>query len=364
MRLGDAAARLSGNGSFVTLKVDLHTHILPKSWPDLKARYGYGGFLRLEHIDGCSARMMQDDRFFRAVKHNLWDPKVRLEECDARGVDVQVLSTVPVMFSYWAKAEDALDLSKLLNDHIADVVAQYPTRFLGLCTLPMQDPKLAAKELERCVTQGGFSGAQIATHINQWNLDDEALFPVYEAAESLGAALFVHPWDILAPERMERHWLKWLVGMPAETAVAMASVTMGGVIERFPKLKMGFAHGGGAFAPTIGRIDHGFHVRPDLCQTKTHTPPSALMKRLYVDSLVHDPVLLRLLIDRFGAERIALGSDYPFPLGEDPPGQLVMATEGLSDEARARILGGTALEFLGKTLADLGRAKPDEAEAS
>lgn len=343
------------------MKVDLHTHILPKTWPDLKGRYGYGGFIRLEHTDACSARMMQDDRFFRAVASNLWDPEVRLEECDAQGVDVQVLSTVPVMFSYWAKAEDALDLAKILNDHIADVVVRYPKRFLGLCTLPMQSPKLAAKELERCVANG-FSGAQIATHINSWNLDDEALFPVYEAAESLGAALFVHPWDILAPERMERHWLKWLVGMPAETAVAMASVTMGGVLERFPNLRMGFAHGGGAFAPTIGRIDHGFHVRPDLCQTKSQTPPSSLMKKLYVDSLVHDPVLLRLLIDRFGAEHIALGSDYPFPLGEHPPGQLIMTTEGLSDEVRTRILGGTALEFLGRRAEDLSRATPTREE--
>jgi aminocarboxymuconate-semialdehyde decarboxylase len=337
------------------VKVDLHTHILPRSWPDLKARYGYGGFLRLDHVDACSARMMQDDRFFRAVEHNLWDPEARLEECEKHGVSVQVLSTVPVMFSYWARPEHALDLSRLLNDHIAEVVSRYPTRFVGLCTLPMQDPELAARELERCVKELGFPGAQIATHINQWNLDDEALFPFYAACEELTASLFVHPWDILAPERMERHWLKWLVGMPAETAVAMASVIMGGVLERYPRLKMGFAHGGGAFAPTIGRIDHGFHARPDLCQTRTTTTPSEQMSKLYVDSLVHDPALLRLLIERFGPERVALGSDYPFPLGELEPGQLVESCEGLSPAVRAQILGKNALEFLGRQ--DLGAAQ-------
>jgi aminocarboxymuconate-semialdehyde decarboxylase len=228
-------------------------------------------------------------------------------------------------------------------------MACHPRRFLGLCTLPMQHPELAVKELERCMREGGFSGAQIATHINHWNLDDEALFPFYEAAQDLGAALFIHPWDILAPERMERHWLKWLVGMPAETALAMASVTMGGIVERFPRLKMGFAHGGGAFAPTIGRIDHGFFARPDLCQTRTTTPPSALMRHLYVDSLVHDPALLRLLLERFGAARVALGTDYPFPLGELTPGELIESTGDLDAATKERLLSGTALEFLGRT---------------
>lgn len=352
LRLAHAASRVA------PMKIDLHTHILPKTWPDLKARYGYGGFIRLEHLDPCSARMMQDDRFFRAVEPNLWDPGVRLEEMDRLGVSVQALSTVPVMFSYWARPEHALDLAKLLNDHIADVIARHPTRFVGLCTLPMQDPDLAVKELERCVA-AGFSGAQIGTHVNEHNLDDERLFPIYEAAQDLGAALFVHPWDILAPERMERHWLKWLIGMPAETALAMASVIMGGVVERFERLKLGFAHGGGAFAPTLGRIEHGFHARPDLCQTRTRTPPSQLLSRLYVDSLVHDPALLSLLLDRFGKNRIALGSDYPFPLGELEAGTLIEEAP-LPQEIKEHLLYKTALEFLGRSREEFVREPPQE----
>ena len=329
------------------MKIDLHTHILPKSWPDLKDRYGYGGFVRLEHIDRCSANMMQDERFFRRVEHNLWDPQARLDECDAHGVDVQVLSTVPVMFSYWAKPKDTLDLCRILNDHIADLCQRYPKRFVGLATLPMQDSALAAAELKRAVTECGLRGAQIGTHILGWNLDDERLFPVYEAAQDLNAALFVHPWEMLGDDRMSKYWLKWLVGMPAETTLAIASVVMGGVVERFPKLRMAFAHGGGAYAATLGRIEHGFNVRPDLCQTATTTKPSALLHRIWVDSLVHEAPALRSLIRTFGAERISLGSDYPFPLGEHHPGKLIEGMTDLDKACREQLLSGTVLDFLG-----------------
>ena len=291
--------------------------------------------------------MMQDATFFRAVDHNLWDPEARIADCDRQGVDVQVLSTVPVMFSYWAKPEHTLDLSMILNDHIADILTRYPKRFTGLCTVPMQAPKLAIHELERAM-KCGFDGVEIATHINHWNLDDEPLMDFYAAAEELGASIFVHPWDIMAPERMERYWLKWLVGMPAETSLAMASLLMGGVVERFPKLKFAFAHGGGAIGATIGRINHGFVMRPDLCQTHTHTEPKDLVNRLYIDSLVHDRAMLDANIALFGANRIALGTDYPFPLGELEPGELIESCTHLDASVREQLLSGTVLEFLGR----------------
>jgi aminocarboxymuconate-semialdehyde decarboxylase len=328
------------------MKIDLHTHILPKTWPDLKERYGYGGFVRLEHVDACSARMMQDDRFFRAVSHNTWDPDVRLAECGTHGVDVQVLSTVPVMFSYWAKPRDTLDLCRFLNDHVASVVAQYPRHYIGLGTLPMQEPELACEELHRSVRELGLAGVEIGTHIGAWNLDDEALYPFWAEAEKLDASVFIHPWEMLGEDRMTRYWLKWLVGMPTETTLAICSVLMGGVVEKFPRLKLAFAHGGGAFAAILGRISHGFDVRPDLCQTRTSTPPKDLLQNLYVDSLVHDEQALHLLLDTFGAERIALGSDYPFPLGEHHPGQLIESV-ALPSSTKERLLSGTALAFLG-----------------
>ena len=343
------------------MKIDLHTHILPRDWPDLDAKYGYGGFVRLDHYKPCCARMMIGDRVFREITDNVWDPEQRIEECDRDGVSMQVLSTVPVMFSYWAKPADALDLSRRLNDHIAGIVRDHSKRFAGLATIPMQDPDLAAGELERCVRELGLRGAEIGTHvdanphsgrIDPLNLDNASLQPVWSAAEDLNAAIFVHPWDMLGKERMPKYWLPWLVGMPAETSLAICSLIFGGVFERFPKLRVGFAHGGGAFPFTVGRIERAFHVRPDLVATENNTNPRNYLARdnaparFYVDSLVHDADSLRVLLKLFGAQRVALGSDYPFPLGETKPGQLIESMK-LSAKEKAQMLSGTAREFLG-----------------
>ena len=267
--------------------------------------------------------MMKDSQFFREVGSNLWDPEIRCNEYDTFGIDVQVLSTVPVMFSYWAKPEHALDLSKLLNDHIASIIDDQPGRFIGLGTLPMQDPSLAVSELERCVKELGLSGVQIGTNINGLNLNDDSLFEVFESAESLNTAIFIHPWYMMGEKEMNQYWLPWLVGMPAETSRAICSMIFGGVFERLPNLRVAFAHGGGAFPATIGRIDHGFNVRPDLCAIDNDKLPSTYLGKFWVDSLVHDRTALSYLISKIGMEKIALGTDYPFPLGELEPGSLI-----------------------------------------
>lgn len=328
------------------MKIDIHCHILPSEWPSLRERYGYSGWMQLHVEDGCG-RMMKDTEFFRAVDPNLWDPETRLRESDADRVDIQVLSTVPVMFSYWAEPEDTLDLSRMLNDHITSVVERYPKRFIGLGTVPMQEPELAAREIERCMGELGLAGIEIGTHVNNINLDHEMFEPVWETAEKTGAAVFVHPWDMMGFEQLRKYWMPWLVSMPAETSRAICSLLMGGVLERYPNLRFGFAHGGGSFPATLGRINHGFDVRPDLCQIETTTPPSAFVDKLYFDSLVHDPMALKFLVDRIGADRLALGTDYPFPLGEHRPGKLVEESD-LSPQIKERILSGTALEWLNR----------------
>ncbi len=328
------------------LKIDIHTHVIPENWPNLAERYGYGGWVQIEHTGPGCARMVQEGKLFRRVDENSWDADARLKDCDRDRVSVQVLSTVPVMFSYWARAEDALDLSRFLNDHIAGIVNRFPKRFIGLGTVPMQDADLAVRELERCVQDLGLAGIEIGSHINGRNLDDPRIVAVFEAAQELGAAVFVHPWDMLGRERMDRYWLPWLVGMPAETSLSICCMIFGGVFEKLPRLRVCFAHGGGAFPSSLGRIEHGFHARPDLVAVNNKTNPSAYIGRFYVDSLVHDPDFLRYMLKLMGARAIALGSDYPFPLGEDRPGTLIESM-GLDDATRSRLLHGTALEWLG-----------------
>ncbi len=349
-------------------KIDLHTHILPPDWPDLAARFGPGKWLSMQKEHGqdgscCGAALYCEGRHFRDVQLNCFDHAIRLEDMDDTGVRVQVLSTVPVMFSYWSNPDHGGYLACLLNDHIAEVCRTYPSRFVGLGTLPMQCPKTATKELERCVNDLGLKGVQIGSHIDRgdakdWNLNEPEVVDVFRAAADLGASVFVHPWDMMGTDQMRKYWLPWLVGMPAETSRAMCSVIFSGVLEEVPDLRIAFAHGGGSFPGTIGRVEHGYNVRPDLCAIDNEVNPRDYLARtdehgihhparVYVDSLVHDSHALDTLIRLFGEQRIALGSDYPFPLGEQVPGEMIEAMQHLTQETKDRLLTGTALEFLG-----------------
>ncbi|MCP3976913.1 MAG: amidohydrolase family protein [bacterium] len=282
----------------------------------------------------------------RRVDRRTYDIDIRLKACDDDGVGVQVLSTVPVMFSYWAKSADGAIVAAFLNDDIASTVAANPGRFVGLGTLPLEDTALAITELQRCVSDMGLAGIEIGTHILGKNLNASELFPVFEAAADLGAAVFVHPWDMMGMHDMVDYWLPWLVGMPAETSRAICSMIFGGVFERLPKLRVAFAHGGGSFPGTVDRIQHGFEVQPDLCAVDNRVPPKDYLGRFWVDSLVHNPRQLTYLASLFGGNRVCLGTGFPFPLGEQEPGATIRGAE-FDPVDEVAMLGGNALEWLG-----------------
>ncbi|HCY88746.1 MAG TPA: 2-amino-3-carboxymuconate-6-semialdehyde decarboxylase [Chitinophagaceae bacterium] len=327
------------------MKIDIHTHIMPERMPNWVQKFGYGDFIHLEHRN-CKACMMKGDKLFREVETNCFDATERLRDMDNTKVDVQVLSTIPVLFNYWAKPADGLETSRFFNDHIADTVSREPNRFIGIGTVPMQDVELAIGEMERCMRDLNMPGLEIGTNINGINLGDPSFFPFYRRAEELGCALFVHPWEMMGEQQMQKYWLPWLVGMPAETSRAICSMIFSGVMERFPKLRLAFAHGGGSFPLTIGRIEHGFHVRPDLVAIDNPVNPRDYIGRFWIDSLVHDPAALDYVLALFGGRHICMGSDYPFPLGEHVPGSLIESM-GYEPELKDQLLRKNALDWLG-----------------
>jgi aminocarboxymuconate-semialdehyde decarboxylase len=266
--------------------------------------------------------MMQGDKFFREIESNCWDPILRIQEYAQFDTQVQVVCTIPVLFSYWAKPEDGLKVSQFLNDHIAQIFQEYPKNYIGLATLPMQDVDIAIHELERCKSIG-MKGIQIGSNVNQKNLGETIFEPLWQAIRDLDMAVLVHPWEMMGQDDMKKYWLPWLVGMPAETARAMCSLIFAGVLERYPEIRFNFAHAGGSFLPTLGRIEHGFNCRPDLVAIDNPVNPREYVGKFWVDSATHDPKLFEYILGMQGSKRVTLGTDYPFPLGDLEVGKFI-----------------------------------------
>jgi len=304
------------------LKIDMHSHIIPKNLPDWEKKFGYEGFIRLEHHKPSWANMMQGDKFFREINHNCWDPEIRMNEYEKYATQVQVVSTIPVLFAYFSKPKDGLEVARFLNDDLANLVNKYPKKYIGLGSLPMQDPELAVQELFR-IKELGLKGVQIGSNIEDKNLNEPDFFPVWEACEKLGLAVLVHPWNMMGKKKMNKYWLPWLVGMPAETSRAMCSMIFGGIFDKFPNLRVNFCHASGSFLSTIGRIEHGFNCRPDLVAVDNPKNPREYCGHFWVDCITHDQDMLHYVLKMQGSKRVTLGSDYPFPLGDLEIGEFI-----------------------------------------
>ncbi|WP_375502482.1 amidohydrolase family protein [uncultured Jatrophihabitans sp.] len=272
----------------------------------------------------------------------LTTPAARLGRMDAGGIDVQAVSVVPTLYHYWADEALAADLVAAANGHILDLVALEPRRLVGLATVSLQHAALAVDQLRRAFT-AGMRGVQISTSVAGRELSDRSLDPFWAAAEELGAFVFIHPWGCSLGPRLATSYLGNIVGNPTETTLALTHLVFGAVFDRFPRLRVCGAHGGGYFPHYLGRADHAYQVRPE--SRTMSRPPSEYLDRIWVDSLVYEADILTALVKVLGAEHVVLGSDYPFDMGVlDPLDRLDAA--GLPPADRDAIAGGTAARLL------------------
>ena len=325
--------------------IDVHAHLLPQS--AVRAAAGDGrwhGSMVEQAADGRPVITTGDYRVSMGATEHWEEPPARLERMDQLGVDMQVISLNPILFRYYLERRYAIDAAREINDEIAEMTSTWPDRFAGFATLPMQDVDAAVDELQRSVESLGLVGAAIGTHVEGANFDEAHLLPVFEAAESLGAALFVHPAASRMGDSLPRYHMRNYIANPAETTIAIGSLIFGGVLDRLPGLKLCFAHGGGYACWAAARFDHGFGVRPE-AREHVNKLPSEYLKTLYFDSLVHGYGNLRQLVGNVGADRVVLGSDYPADMGQPDPVTWIEGSD-LSQMEKRAILGENALEFL------------------
>jgi aminocarboxymuconate-semialdehyde decarboxylase len=281
-----------------------------------------------------------------AVHSKLTSVQSRLKDMDRLGIDIQALSPSPFQFYYWAEPELGLAAARLVNDGVAELVAQSPGRFVGLGTVPLQAPELAVLELDRLVRTLGLRGVEIATSVQGEELSGPRLRPFFAKAEELGILIFLHPNGFSDGRRLADHYFINIIGNPLDATIAVSHLIFSGALDAMPGLKLCIAHGGGFLPAYSGRMDHAHAARPD-CRRCIQMPPSSYLKRLYFDTVVFTVAQLEYLIKEYGAEHIVLGTDYPYDMAEPDPVGLVDRVEELPAKARAAILGGNAARLLG-----------------
>ena len=325
--------------------VDVHAHFFPRISRGEGASLGSNGPWLRDDGDG-TGQMMVGGREYRPVDASLWDPDARVAGMDKHGVDVQVVSAAPLLFGYDADPAVAAPWARLVNDRAIEMCASYPDRLRPLCQVPLQDVDRACAEVDWAMSEGHV-GVHIGNHVGSRNLDDPEMVRFLSHCADGGIPVFVHPWETMAGDRMSTHMLSWLVGMPAESHLAILSLVLTGAFERLPAdLRICFAHGGGSFVAQLGRADNAWHRR-DLVRADCPKPPSTYVERFYVDSAVFSDEALRLLVAVMGYDRILLGSDAPFLLGEERPGAVVATSVHLDQIQKRAILGENAFEFFG-----------------
>ena len=305
--------------------------------------------VRLGHVPlsfGSSLTKEVNRRQLVDIKPKMESVEERLADMDRMGVDIQALSIAPYQAYYWADPTLGAEVARTINDDLAGVIGEYPDRFIGLGTVPLQDTSAAVGELRRCMGDLGFKGVEIGTNVEGEEISSLRLDAFWAAVEETGAVVFIHPVGFTHPQRFTEHYFFNVIGHPIENALAIANLIFGGILERFPALKIVVAHGGGYLPPYAGRMDHAYHAREDV-REGLPKPPGDYLRQLYFDTMVFEPDQLSFLVEKYGAEHVVLGTDYPYDMGESDPVGLVARTPGLSDEQRAAICGGNAARLMG-----------------
>ena len=339
--------KLANNGGFlVSESIDVHTHLVPAEFPAYLGKCANLPWPSMKH-DGCGcAQIIIQGKNYRTVNDTHWDGAKRIADMDRMCVRRQVVSPMPELLSYWLPPKDAAVLLRHINGEIAGLCSAQPERFSGLGGVPLQDVDLAIRELEFLLREQKLAGVEIATNVNGVSIGNPRFEPFFAAAEELSLPIFVHGLHPAGTDRLVGPaFLEQLVGFPGDLAYGIASLITGGMIERHPRLRIAFAHGGGAFAMVLPRLEHGWNTFPAL-KALLPQAPSAYARKFYYDTLVYNPQVLELIIKSFGAEQIMLGTDHPFGM-TDPDPHAAIRTLGLGPDAEKLLCGGNARRFLG-----------------
>ena len=328
--------------------IDVHTHVeFAGTFDILKKRYSDEEIFDRFVVSVTGRRSAEINRGkVSAIRDALRDPQKKIRDMDDQGIRLSVLSSTPFGFFYEVEDELAVELARFQNDQLAEMVGKYPDRFAAMATLPLQVPGEALKELERATKKLGLRGIEIGSHVNQRELGDEAFSPIYKALEDLDMPIFIHPHHVAGLDRLLNFYLNNLIGNPLDTTIAAANLIFSGVLEKYPRLKIILAHAGGQFPYIIGRMEHGYQVRPE-CQEKVHKPPLAFFKNFYFDIITHNPDALRYLISFAGSDHVLLGSDYPYDMGDLNPVQTVSQLSGIEAKDRQKIMRENAIALFG-----------------